>query len=77
MVRAVVPIGKQVGTHVGRVAVRASGNFNIQTPTGVVQGVNVKHCTMLSRADGHSYHMERRARLLPTADAGDFRRAVA
>ncbi|WP_458527444.1 RNA-guided endonuclease IscB, partial [Onishia taeanensis] len=31
MVRATVPTGKKAGTHVGRVAIRKSGSFNIQT----------------------------------------------
>jgi hypothetical protein len=55
MVRATVPTGKKAGVHTGRVAVRATGSFNIQTPAGVVQHVNAKYCTTLSRADGYSY----------------------
>jgi 5-methylcytosine-specific restriction endonuclease McrA len=66
MVRAVVPIGKKTGTHIGRVAVRASGSFNVQTLTGVVQGINAKHCTILHRGDGYSYG----AVLLPTTEVG-------
>lgn len=54
-VRAVVPAGKKAGTHVGRVAVRATGSFNIQTPVGVVQGIAYRHCTMVQRADGYGY----------------------
>ena len=76
LVRATVPGGKKAGVHIGRVAVRASGSFNVQTPTGVVQGINAKHCTLLNRADGHSYHTEKRARLLPTTEVGGIRRAV-
>lgn len=67
LVRAVVPTGKKAGAYTGRVAVRASGSFNVQTPTGVIQGISWKHCTKLNPADGHTYHQERRARLLPTA----------
>jgi hypothetical protein len=55
MVKAVVPGGKKVGTHVGRVAVRASGSFNIQTSQGVVQGISCKHCKLIQRADGYGY----------------------
>jgi 5-methylcytosine-specific restriction endonuclease McrA len=62
MVRAVVPTGKKAGVHIGRVAVRATGSFNIQTLTGVVQGVNAKYCTALSRADGYSYSQQKGAR---------------
>jgi 5-methylcytosine-specific restriction endonuclease McrA len=55
MVRAAVPTGKKAGVHTGRVAVRATGSFNIQTPTGVIQHINAKYCTTISRADGYSY----------------------
>src|ERR1700692_4554634 len=54
-VRAVVLKGKKAGTHVGRVAVRVTGSFNIQTPTGVVQGIAHRHCTTVQRADGYGY----------------------
>ncbi|MFO7859250.1 MAG: HNH endonuclease, partial [Ectothiorhodospiraceae bacterium] len=54
-VRAVVPNGRKAGVHVGRVAVRASGCFNIQTPGGVVQGISHRHCTLTQRADGYGY----------------------
>jgi 5-methylcytosine-specific restriction endonuclease McrA len=74
MVRAVVPSGKKAGTHVGRVAVRATGSFNIQTPTSVVQGVHARHCRLIHRADGHAYHTSEGARLLPAAEAGGIRR---
>ena len=39
-VKAIVPRGKKAGTYIGRVAVRASGNFNIKTNTGTVQGIS-------------------------------------
>lgn len=54
-VRAVVPEGKKAGAHVGRVAVRRTGSFNIQTGTTVVQGVSHRHCRVLQRADGYGY----------------------
>ncbi len=55
MVLAVVPVGKKAGVHVGRVAVRASGSFNIQTGFAVVQGIGYKHCRVLQRGDGYGY----------------------
>jgi 5-methylcytosine-specific restriction endonuclease McrA len=55
MVRAMVSTGKKAGVHNGRVAVRASGSFNIQAPSGVVQGVSHKHCTCVQCADGYGY----------------------
>jgi hypothetical protein len=70
MVRAVVPTGKKAGVHTGRVAVRATGSFNIQTLTGVVQGVNAKYCTAISRADGYSYTQQKGALSSPCINAG-------
>jgi 5-methylcytosine-specific restriction endonuclease McrA len=55
MVRADIPSGKKAGIHRGRVAVRASGCFNIQTAAGVVQGISWRYCTVLWRGDGYSY----------------------
>lgn len=52
---AMVPTGKKAGTHQGRVAVRQTGSFNIQTPAGVVQGIPHRHCTLIQRADGYAY----------------------
>ncbi|MGW2748433.1 RNA-guided endonuclease IscB [Streptomyces sp. NPDC001450] len=54
-VRAVVPSGKKAGTHTGRVAIRASGSFNIATATGTVQGIRHKYVRILQRADGYAY----------------------
>jgi hypothetical protein len=55
MVNARVTKGKKIGQYTGRVAVRASGSFNLQTPQGVVQGISHKHCKVISRADGYGY----------------------
>lgn len=55
MVKAIVPAGKKAGVHVGRVAVRASGSFNIQTSQGVVQGIAHRHCKITQRNDGYGY----------------------
>ncbi|HEY6409537.1 MAG TPA: RNA-guided endonuclease IscB [Ktedonobacteraceae bacterium] len=52
LVRAVVPEPlKTAGTHVGRVAVRASGSFRV----GKLDGINTKYCHVLQRADGYAY----------------------
>lgn len=56
-VKAVVTKGKKIGTYIGRVAVRASGNFNIQTETSVVQGIGHRYCTLIQRSDGYGYSM--------------------
>lgn len=55
MVRADVPKGKKIGIHVGRVAVRTSGSFNIQTATTVIQGISHRHCQITQRSDGYGY----------------------
>lgn len=47
--------GKKVGIHKGRVAVRSSGSFNIQSVDGVVQGISYRHCRITQRADGYGY----------------------
>jgi 5-methylcytosine-specific restriction endonuclease McrA len=57
LVRAVVLSGKKAGTHTGRVLVRASGSFDIQTKTGRVQGINARYCHPLHRSDGYSYEI--------------------
>ena len=55
LVRADVPKGKKTGVHTGRVAVRRTGSFNIQTGSDVVQGISHKHCRLLQRSDGYGY----------------------
>ncbi|WP_082080039.1 RNA-guided endonuclease IscB [Cupriavidus basilensis] len=75
-VHAVVPSGKKAGTYAGRVAVRASGSFNIQTPNGVVQGISHRHCSLVQRADGYGYHFRSKDRLYK-GEAGEGRAAHA
>ncbi len=53
IVRATVPSGKRQGVHAGRVAVRASGSFNVQAAGGTVQGVPHRHCRIIRRGDGY------------------------
>lgn len=57
-VRAEVTTGKKTGSYQGRVAVRASGSFNIQTPYGVVQGIHHRFCRLMQRADGYGYSLQ-------------------
>jgi 5-methylcytosine-specific restriction endonuclease McrA len=58
LVRADVPTGTKAGVHVGRVAVRATGRFNVTTLDGVVQGIGHRHCRLVQRADGFGYHLD-------------------
>jgi len=50
LVRAEIPSGKYAGTHVGRVAVRSTGWFQI----GAVVS-HVRHIRMVQQSDGYSY----------------------
>ena len=54
IVKAVVTSGKKIGTYVGRVAIRASGSFNISVPE-LVSGINYKYCKTVHKKDGYSY----------------------
>ncbi|MFC5215481.1 RNA-guided endonuclease IscB [Streptomyces coerulescens] len=53
--RAVIPTGRYAGTHVGRIAVRTSGRFNMRTRHGLIQGIHHRHVRLLQRADGYAY----------------------
>lgn len=55
IVRTIVTSGMKVGTYVGKVAVRATGSFNIITSKGTVQGISHRFCTVIHRHDGYRY----------------------
>lgn len=55
VVRAVVQSGKKAGTHIGRVAVRETGSFNITTDSGTIQGISYKYCKSIQKGDGYAY----------------------
>ncbi|HDK03300.1 MAG TPA: HNH endonuclease [Gammaproteobacteria bacterium] len=55
LVKAIVTSGRKAGTYIGRVAVRASGSFNIRTGQAVVQGLHHRFFTLIQRADGYGY----------------------
>lgn len=55
IVKAVVTSGAKVGTYVGRVAVRATGSFNITTKQGTIQGISHRACIALHKSDGYHY----------------------
>jgi 5-methylcytosine-specific restriction endonuclease McrA len=61
LVRAAVPKGKYAGIHTGRVAVRATGSFNITTARGTVQGIHHRYVRLLQRADGYAYTLREEA----------------
>jgi 5-methylcytosine-specific restriction endonuclease McrA len=55
IVKAVVKSGKKVGTHVGRIATRTTGSFNISTSKELVQGISHKYCKAIHKKDGYGY----------------------
>ena len=55
IVKAIVTSGKKIGTYLGRVAVRASGSFNLSTKDGTVQGISWKYCQRIQAVDGYNY----------------------
>jgi 5-methylcytosine-specific restriction endonuclease McrA len=61
LVRAVVTSGVHIGTYEGKVAVRATGSFNITTEQGRIQGISHRSCTILQKSDGYSYQSGERA----------------
>ena len=65
LVKAVVPDGKYAGTHIGRVAIRTTGRFNITTASGLVQGISHRHCRIVQRADGYAYGYRKESALPP------------
>ncbi|TSI12470.1 RNA-guided endonuclease IscB [Brevibacterium aurantiacum] len=58
-VHAIVPRGKNAGTHVGRAAVRKSGSFDITTTAGTRQGIRYKYVTLIQRGDGFNYSINK------------------
>ena len=54
LVQLVQPSGKYAGVHVGIVAVRARGAFDIKTPLGKITSP-AKHFTLLQRTNGYAY----------------------
>ena len=55
MVRAVVEKGKKAGRYFGRVAIRASGSFNIKQSKETIQGIGWRWCQLIQRMDGYAY----------------------
>ena len=55
IVKAIVTKGKKIGTYLGKVAVRVSGNFNITTQVATIQGIHHKYCKTIQKGDGYAY----------------------
>jgi 5-methylcytosine-specific restriction endonuclease McrA len=76
LVKAVVPGGKCVSTHVGRVAIRTSGWFNITTASGLIQGIHHRHCRIVQRADGYAYSKRTPNEMAPNSSVDAVSAAV-
>jgi hypothetical protein len=65
LVLADVPVGKKQGRYLGRVAVRSTGSFNIQTGSLTVQGISWRRCKVVQRDDGYAYTPNQRKGGIP------------
>jgi 5-methylcytosine-specific restriction endonuclease McrA len=66
LIRAEVATGKKVGVYTGRVAIRATGSFNIQVAgLKTIEGISYKDCRLLMRADGYTYSYLPKGAALP------------
>jgi hypothetical protein len=55
-IKACVPAPyKAKGTHIGRVTVRKTGRFAVQTALGKVDNIYARFCHLVQRADGYDY----------------------
>ena len=60
IVKAIVPKGLKKGVYLGKVAVRSSGQFNIQTKAKTIQGIGFEYCHVVQRCDGYLYSYKNR-----------------
>ncbi|MCL4255790.1 MAG: HNH endonuclease, partial [Anaerolineae bacterium] len=69
MAKAMVTSGKKIGIYVGKVAVRASGAFNITTATETIQGIHHRFFKFIHKSDGYTYMKGE----MPMSKGGGFR----
>ena len=60
MVKAIIPKGSRQGEYIGKVAVRSSGFFNIQTKIKTIETIWYKHFHIIQRSDGYLYSYKER-----------------
>ena len=72
MAKAMVTSGKKVGIYVGKVAVRASGKFNITTSIAMIQGIHHRFFKVIHKSDGYTY-MKGETALIPMPKGRGFR----
>lgn len=64
-VKAIVPKGKNKGTHFGTVAVRSTGRFCLRTPNSKIDGVSAKHCVLAQQSLGYTFSFKKINPALP------------
>jgi len=75
LVKATVPSGKKTGIHVGQVAVRTSGSFNITNSGGRIEGISYRYCRVIQKSDGYAVTVDRasaRSQILLTTKVAGF-----
>ncbi|MEW6733810.1 MAG: RNA-guided endonuclease IscB [Acidobacteriota bacterium] len=55
IIKAIVTSGKKIGSYLGKVAVRASGCFNVTTKDRTIQGISYRYCKLVQACDGYCY----------------------
>ena len=61
IVKADVPKGIHKGRYTGRITIRHTGNFGLTDTNGKRHDINCKYMSIVQKADGYSYHYERRS----------------
>ena len=71
LVKAKVLKGKNMGTYFGKVAVRQTGNFCIDTSTRKIDGISHRYCQNMQYSDGYIYSFqEPKEAAIPTRPKG-------
>ncbi len=65
IVTATVKKGKKTGKYIGRVAVRTSGYFDIQTSRQKVTGISWQCCQSIHQTDGYNYNFGKEKGISP------------
>ena len=60
IVKAVVPKGLKRGEYLGRVIIKSSGYFKINTEDALIESIGYKYCRIVQRNDGYSYNYKER-----------------
>ena len=60
IVKAVVPSGLKRGEYFGRVIIKSSGYFKINTEDALIESIGYKYCRIVQRNDGYSYNYKER-----------------